>query len=660
MKRTKEILLPILLVVATLYLGREFFMPIALAILISFLLAPIVRKFERWGGGRIGSVITVTILAFALLAGLGAVVGGQLIDLANKLPSYQTELHKKVSAIKAPRGGALEKVRQTIQDLTTELNADTPKGEPVPASPAVTGYTTGFPKPVKPWPVTIVEGSRNSFDTLGEYAKPVLAPLGTAALVIVFVIFILLSREDLRDRLIHLIGRGHLQTTTRALDEAGHRVSRYLLAQLLVNVSYGFPIGIGLWLIGIPNAILWGLLATLLRFVPYIGAWIASAFPLVLSLAIAPGWTMPAETLALFLVVELVTNNVLEPWLYGTSTGLSTMAVILAAAFWTWLWGAPGLLLATPLTVCIVVIGKYLPQLHFLDVLLGERAQIAPEDRFYQRLLAQDEDEVLEIAEHYLKKHTLAEAYDNVIVPALRLTEEDYCRDQLTDARRMELLEQVANLVTDLGEPKLPKLAKGETPAEAAPEETPAVPLAAIIVPAKDFADEATALMLAKLLSHSGAQAHVVPSKLLASEMVEEAAGLECRNFCVSLTPPGSTRHALYLCKRLRERFPDARIVVGVWGEPEGDEVRTKRFRDVQIDGVFTTLEEMTRELLATAVSVAPEPAIEPPQTRAERKAEAVAAKAEAKAEAVAAKAEAAEGTHISAVSTTFEAETKR
>lgn len=648
-KRTKDVLLPILLIVATLYLGREFFMPIALAILISFLLAPIVRKFERWHFGRIGSVVTVTILAFALLIGLGAVVGGQLIDLANKLPSYQTELHHKVMAIKAPRGGALEKVRQTVQDLTTELNADTPKGEPAPGSPAVTGYASGSGAPVKPVPVTVVEASRNSFRTLGEYATPVLAPLGTAALVIVFVIFMLLSREDLRDRLIHLIGRGHLQNTTQALDEAGHRVSRYLLAQLMVNVSYGFPIGIGLWLIGIPNAILWGLLATLLRFVPYIGAWIASAFPLALSLAIAPGWTMPAETLALFLVVELITNNVLEPWLYGTSTGLSTMAVILAAAFWTWLWGAPGLLLATPLTVCIVVIGKYLPQLHFLDVLLGERAQIAPEDRFYQRLLAQDEDEVLEIAENYLKKHTLAEAYDKVIVPALRLTEEDYCRDQLSDERRMELLEAVANLVTDLGEPKLQKLVKGEMPVAAAPEPTPSVPLAAIIVPAKDFADEATALMLAKLLTHSGAESHVIPSKLLASEMIEEAAGLQCRNFCVSLTPPGSTRHALYLCKRLRERFPEARIVVGVWGEPEGDEVRTKRFRDVEIDGIFTTLQEMTRELLATAVSVAPEPVAEV----AEKKAEVANAKAEAKAEA-----KALTGTRVSAVATRFDDET--
>ncbi len=413
------------------------------------------------------------------------------------------------------------------------------------------------------------------------------------------------------------------------------------------------------------------MLATLLRFVPYIGAWISSAFPLGLSLAIAPGWSMPAETLGLFLAVELITANVLEPWLYGTSTGLSTMAVIVAATFWTWIWGAAGLLLATPLTVCIVVVGKYLPQLHFLDVLLGERAQIAPEDRFYQRLLAQDEDEVLEIAENYLKKHTLAEAYDKVIVPALRLTEEDYCRDQLSDSRRMELLEQVANLVTDLGEPKLPKLAKGETPVKVAPVETPAAPVAAIIVPAKDFADEATALMLAKLLSHSGAQSHVISSKLLASEMVEEASGLECRNFCVSLTPPGSTRHALYLCKRLRERFPEARIVVGVWGEPEGDDVRTKRFEAVQIDGLFTTLQEGMRDLLATAVSVAPEPAPEVPQTRAERKAEAAevkaeakaeaaAAKIEAKAEAAAAKAEASGGTHVSAVATTFEAETKR
>jgi hypothetical protein len=492
----------------------------------------------------------------------------------------------------------------------------------------------------------MVGASRNAFDTITAYAMPILAPLGTAALVIVFVIFMLLGREDLRDRLIHLIGRGHLQATTQALDDAGHRVSRYLLAQLLVNATYGFPIGIGLYFIGIPNAALWGLLATLLRFIPYIGPWIAACFPVALSLAVAPGWSMPAMTLGLFLVMEIISNNVVEPWLYGTSTGLSPIAVIVAAAFWTWLWGAAGLLLATPLTVCIAVVGKYIPQFAFLDVLLGERPQIAAEDRFYQRLLAHDDDEALEISETYRAKHSLAETYDRLIVPALRLTEEDYCRDQLTEVKHNEMLEQVDNIVTDLGEPKVIKPAK-VAPVEVVPPTDAGASISAVIIPAKDLADEISGVMLGKLLSAAGAATRVIPCKLLASEMMEEIAKIPCLNFCVSVTPPGSTRHGLYLCKRLRDRFPNARIVVGIWGEPIDDEVRIRRFRQIDADGVFTKLQDAVRELLATAETVTPEPAAEVPPTKAEARAEAkavkaevAAARAEAKAEVAAAKAE--------------------
>ncbi len=617
-RRTKNILLPLFLVVATLYLARDFFMPLALAILLSFVLAPIVRKFEHWHFGRIGAVITVTLLTFSFLGGLGAIVGGQLIDIAQKLPGYQTELHRKIMAVKAPGHGVFANATKTLQDLSKDISK--------PEEPAATDAKTGAPaaavtpanKPrTRPadladrvQKVEVVNTAKGALETITEFVTPILAPIGTAAIVIVFVIFMLLGREDLRDRIIHLIGRGHLQTTTQALDEAAHRVSKYLLAQLVVNACYGLPIGVGLAFIGVPNGILWGLLATLLRFIPYIGAWIASAFPMALSLAVAPGWWMPAVTLGLFVVVELVTANVIEPYLYGHSTGIAPMAVIIAAAFWTWLWGTTGLLLATPLTVCIAVMGKYLPALSFLDVLLGDRPPIADEDRFYQRLLAKDEDEVLDIAEQHLAKHTLGQTYDELIIRAIRLADEDFNRDVLSDELRAQMLEQVNGIVADLGEVRTPA---ASSPSAAANQSTPPgtlpeTDLAAVIIPACDYADELAGLMLCKLLATAGAACKLIPSKLLTGEMIEEVSKLSTRQFCISVTPPGATRRALYTYKRLRERFPDARILIGVWGEPAGDNVRLSRFRTIASDGVYTTLQEMSRNLLATATTVAPTP----------------------------------------------------
>ena len=309
----------------------------------------------------------------------------------------------------------------------------------------------------KPLPVTIAKQPQNPLETLRTYVEPILAPLGTAALVLLFVIFFLIEREDMRDRLIHMIGRGHLQVTTQALDEAGNRVSKYLVAQLLVNVCYGLLLAIGLFFLKIPNALLWGLVSTMCRFVPYVGPWVAAAFPVLLSLAITPGWTLPIITFALYLVVEIVCSNVLEPWLYGSSTGMSPLAIIAAAAFWTWLWGTVGLLLSTPLTVCIAVLGKYLPGATFLDVLLGDKPPIAPEDRVYQRLLAHDEDEALELIEQRANRNSAADAFDHLVIPTLRLTDEDFHAGSLTDADRCRVVEDLFGIITDLGAPDPPK-----------------------------------------------------------------------------------------------------------------------------------------------------------------------------------------------------------
>ena len=591
----KALLMPVLVLallllsVATLYLGREFLIPIALAILISFLLAPLVWRLEKWRLGRIGSVLAATVLAFAVIGLLGTIVAGQLIDLAEKLPSYKDNLHAKIVNLRAPSTGPFSRAAETLKELSAEINKQ------APASTAPGGTRTA--EGTTPVPVAIVSSPGNSFDKILTYAAPVLAPLGTAAIVIVFVIFMLLEREDLRDRLIHLIGRGRLNVTTQALNEAGERVSRYLLAQLIVNSTYGIPVAIGLWLIGVPNAVLWGLLAAVLRFIPYIGPWIAAAFPIALSLAVAPGWSMPLWTIGLFVTIELISNNVVEPWLYGTSTGLSPIAIIVAATFWTWVWGTIGLLLSTPLTVCIAVLGKYIPSLAFLDVLLGDKPPIAKEDRFYQRLLAHDEDELCEIAGDYAREHSVSDAFERLIVPALRLADEDLHRGQLGEEDWRKMLSLARDLISDLGEPPVPPA----PPAGAAEPES----AAAFCLPVSDEADELIGLMLARLLEGHGVRCEVLSVKLLTSEMLNQIEKGASRLICMSVLPPGSTRHALLYCKRLRERFPESRIVVGLWGEPAGDDRRIKRIAEAKPDVIVTSLETAVKELVATAALTA-------------------------------------------------------
>lgn len=610
-RTVQETLIPIILVVSVLYFGREFLIPLALAILFSFLLAPLVIRLERLKLGRIASVIVTTLVAFAIIGGIGAMVAGQLVELARELPKYQDHLHKKIAAVKSTGNGPFSKAAATVKQLSSEISAPENAAPAVPA-PMILKETPGYPPgvpslartaPGDPIAVRVVQAAptTNAWETVLAFVTPILGPLGTAALVIIFVIFILLAREDMRDRVIHLIGRGHLRVTTQALDEAAYRVSRYLLAQCLVNVTYGIPIGVGLYFIGIPNSFLWGLLATVLRFIPYIGPWIAASFPMLLSLAISDGWSMPLMTLGLFLVVELISNNAVEPWLYGASTGLSPVAIIVAAAFWTWLWGTMGLLLATPLTVCIAVLGKYIPSLTFLDVLLGDKPPISPEDRFYQRLLATDEDEVCTIATNYRGRHTLGETFDALLVPALRLADEDFHSGALPEQSRNRIYEIVRDLIPDLDD-ELPAAA------ESVNAETPPI---AVCVPASDYADEVIAMMLGKLLAQTGNALAIAPSKFLASEMIEWVAKVPSQLICVSVLPPGSTRHAVYVSKRLRERFPDSRIVVGMWDEPATDTHRVDRFKQVKVDGLVTSLQDMVKEVLATGrVATMPEAAI--------------------------------------------------
>src|SRR6185312_14646870 len=368
----------IVLAIGGLYFGSEIFVPFALAILLSFILTPTVNRLRRWRVPRIAAVLVAVTLAFVVVAGLALVVGRQLVQLADNLPKYQSTITEKIHSLQksAPGGGVLDKVTTTVEDLGKEISGEQKKGEVVePGLPA--GARTQEPvivrlAPPQPKPLELIR----------SVIGPLLAPLATAGLVVIFVIFVLLEREDLRDRFIKLAGAGDLQKSTQAINDAAARVSRYLVMQLIVNLSYGIPIGIALYFVGVPNAILWGLLAAVLRFIPYLGPFIAALFPIALSIAVDPGWTMLFWVAGLFLVAELISNNVVEPWLYGSV----------------------GLFLSTPLTVCVVVIGRYVPQLEFLGVLLGSDPVLAPEEQLYQRLVAGNVEEAVEIAEDYVEE----------------------------------------------------------------------------------------------------------------------------------------------------------------------------------------------------------------------------------------------------------------
>src|SRR5690606_9914091 len=360
---------------------------------------PIVVRLRRWHLGRVPSVLIVVVLVFTALLGIASIVGTQLVDLATNLPRYEWNLRAKIRdlSIAVPSGGVVERTSAMLRDLGQELEQATATQEREAGSGSE-------PAPPEPIPVLVQQPPPSPMQTLREIGGPLVAPIATAGLVVVFVIFMLLQREDLRDRVIRLVGARDVARTTEAMNDAARRISRYLLMQLVINLHYGIPVGVGLYFIGVPNPILWGLLATILRFVPYIGPVIGAMFPIALSFAVAPGWSIPLMTIALFVVLELFSNNVLEPWLYGASTGLSPVAVLVAAVFWTTLWGPVGLLLSTPLTVCLVVLGRHVPQLAFFDVLLGDEPALAPEVRFYQRLLARDPEEAEEIADEFLEE----------------------------------------------------------------------------------------------------------------------------------------------------------------------------------------------------------------------------------------------------------------
>ena len=586
-------------VVAILYFAQDVLLPFALAVLLSFVLTPLVTRLERCGLGRIPAVIATAVVAFAILGGIGWVVTAQLIDLTRSLPKYEATLIQKIESVREALGGP-SPLAETLQDLRQAATGGQPEETDV-----------------QPVPVQVVQNVPLPLRVLRDWLGPLLAPLGTAAIVIVFVMFILIQREDLRDRLIRLAGTGRIYVTTQALDEAAARVSRYLLMQLVINATYGVAVAIGLSLIGLPNALLWGLLSAIVRFIPYIGPWVGAALPIALSVAVFEGWMWPLVTAGFFVALELFSNNVMEPWLYGASTGVSVVGIIVSAVFWTWLWGPIGLVLATPLTVCLTVLGRYVPSLNFLNVLFSDEPALELSSRFYQRLLAFDEHEANDLVGDFLKTGSLDELYEQLVIPALSVSERDRHAGHLSENQLRFIHRFVSDLISGLGEEFRMAAAEQAVPEQAAtesdePDTAPAKSrsLRILCVPAEDRADRLAGRMLAQLLSARGHFAEAVGRNLTTEDLTGLVDRKHADVLVISALAPGGAIQSRDGCRRLRPAFPDLRILVGLWNARGPLERTVDRMHSAGADSVITSLTDGLRwveELASTAEPERPE-----------------------------------------------------
>ena len=577
----------IAVVVAALYLAKGVLVPLTLAVLLSFLLSPVCDWLERRRLGRIPAVLLTAVLGFSVLgiAAWTAVV--QMTELAPKMPEYQENLQAKLHSVNDFFITALNKVTRTAEDVGQNL----PKAEQAKA-PLGTNE--------RPYSVHILSSPLSPLQVLGGTFGTLIEWLGSAGIVVVLVVFFLIRREDLRDRFIRLVGKGQVTLTTQMLGDAAKRVSRFLSMLFLVNLTFGIAVGIGLYLIGVPNAILWGILAATLRFVPYIGAWVAAAAPICLAMAISTGWLAPILTLGLFVVLELAISNVLEPWLYGKGTGVSAVAVLVAAVFWTWLWGVVGLLLATPLTVCLLVIGKHVPQLSFLDILLGNEPVFEPKRRIYQRLLAGDQEEAAELVDEDLANKPLVEVYDTLLVPALALAETDWHRGKLDEGRHEFILQSLKEMVHETGE------AQPEGQANVGVDNGHSPRPWILCLPARDEADEIASMMLGQLLATPECAVQSVSYTAAASELVDRVERLKPEVVCISATPPAAVMHARHLCKIVHGRLPKVPVVVGLWNA-EGELNKAKaRIGGGATTHVVATLAEAQKLVCSLIQSLVP------------------------------------------------------
>lgn len=549
----------VIVVISGLYLARALLMPIALAVLLSFALSPVCRWLESFRIGRIPAVLTTAIMGFTLfgaLVGLGVV---ELASISSKIPEYQENLEVKFRSANRYTERLLNAVAATVEGLS-DRQSSTGQLEPPHG-------TVEYPFAVRivNAPISPLRVFEAVYGTLAE-------ALGASAIVIVLVIFCLVRREDLLDRFVYLVGRNRVTLTTQTMQDVAARVSSYLSTLFLINLSFGLSIGVGLQLIGVPSATLWGILAMTLRFIPYVGPWIAAAMPIGISLAISTGWRAPLFTVLLFVVLELLNNNILEPWLYGRNTGISSVAVLVAAFFWMWLWGPIGLLLATPLTVCVLVVGKHVPELSFLDILLGTEQVFEMKERIYQRLLAGDQDKAVELFDECVQETSIVDTYDTILVPILARAEIHWQLGELKDEKHKFILQSLRDIIQYRGE-RFKDLAAKAVDAktdssgiddvikglERQPKDT------IFCIPARTDADEVTALMLAQLLEEEGRIAQAFPASTPTNEVLERICQIEHAVICVAATPPTAIMHSRSLARRLYGKVPNMPLIVGLW-----------------------------------------------------------------------------------------------
>lgn len=607
----------IVLVATVLHFGQEIFLPLALSVLVAFALSPLVSFLRHRGLHQVVASVSVVVAA-AMLAGIFVLMlAGQLAQLADDLPLYQTNIL-----------GKLDDIQETGSDnrimarLSTTLDAVTAKLEEKSEADATTSPAE---KPLKV-EVVDVTGPGEVFRTM---ILPVLAPIAAAGLATIVVLFMLIEREDLRDRFIRLVGWNDINRTTRMIEEAARRVSRYLLVQVLVNVIYAVPIGLGLWLLGIPNAVLFGFMTLVFRFIPYIGTFISAGLPLLMAFAVSPDWSLVLWTAALFLAVELVTSNLIEPHLYGSRTGLSPLAVIVSAVFWTWIWGPMGLIIATPLTVCLVVLGRYVPQFEFFSTLLGDEPALAPHSRLYQRLLSGDVHECTARAEEAIEDVYLAEYYRDVAIPALRMAQRDYDRGALSAAQEERVVGTALAMVNELKplveEERL--LAEQESALkgdEAGSDSTGILNNGlldgdgrrVVVIGGRSRLDDVAAALVGQAMQAEGASVDILPNSALSAGEIASVAGANGDTVVLNFLDASHARAMTLQVRRLKRAAPGKRVGLLLWSpmdatvDGRGEKAATgfpeairKDALDHGADFVATSLDEAVKAAFADEAS---------------------------------------------------------
>jgi predicted PurR-regulated permease PerM len=577
--------------VLILFFARELLVPLAFALTLAFLLAPAVSRLETRRVPRVLAVAITGILAFTIICMVGYVVASQLLNVARNLPAYRLNIQQKIASVHSPAEQSLQNAFTAIEDISGDLATSAGTVTPGPQQP-----------PTQVQPVRVIDPDRTQLQSTAELLMRFLRPIGTFGVVIVFTIYLLMKREDLRYRILLLAGMGRIRLMTQALQDAATRISQYLLFQSAVNAAYGTLFGFGLFLIGVPNATLWGVLAGILRIVPYVGTATSVILPLVVSVAIFSSWSQPLLIIGLFLTLELTCTNFVEPWLFSSRTGISSLALLAMAIFWALLWGWPGLILSTPLTVCIVVMGRYVPQLSFLHTLLGTDAELSADALFYERLLAMDQREAHAVANRFLENKSLVELYDSVLIPALALVEHDRHQGVLDDVRCNFFFLSIGELIaelTDYSPKEIPNIAAPATPFPS--RFSRKNDFAVVCISASDQADELTTHMLVQLMEQAHHQTLHLPSASVSGEILDSLATEPNTVIFISALPPFAFSQARAICQRVRSHLPHNRIVIGLWNPVEdpdqATELTIERFGSGKPTVVVNTMAQAVRQV---------------------------------------------------------------